>query len=516
MNTQLLVTDNKNDDTLYLDTFENKDNSWLEIHNLGPNQYNMGFWDFSIVRVSNQQYIDFNGVSKIRLFEILSVNGFCKLFRENGTFILIHNNDNVLSVVNGIQIKDFALKLLDLLPDEIDILGFKIKTDVLKEKFLDEHVNLFREESLSPLKNLETPILRDTANTMYFPFLNGVAVVTQDGAIMRNYTELDNLCVWKDHIIKRNVELVKSTSMFELFIKNVSNQNVEQIKAKQAAIGYLLHRYYNEVNTKAVILYDEELTDSNSANGGTGKGLFAKSLSKLRRLETIDGKKFNSTDKFGFQRINELTDLVFFDDIRPEFEFERFNSILTDGWEVEAKNKKTIRIALNQSPKMIIASNSIMKTKDGFTAERRQYIIEFSNFYSKLKEISQEPVVHVHGCQFFYDWDEIEWNRFYSYMIYSCVQYLKSGLPLVKTINVQLNRLLQDTSKDFVDWVNNQCFEVGKRYLYSEYYQDFTTKYSDSSTFSIQNFSKWLKLYAKMNRFDYKTKRYNDKTYFSF
>ena len=511
-----MKTTKKKDSSTEFD-FEIIDTNWLDVHSLGGDEYNFGFWNFELVRFGGQRSLNFKSVSQTRFFDILTNNGFCKRYRENGTFLLIHNKDNILTIVNSTQIKDFVLKLLSKLPDEIDLLEFKVKTEKLREKFLKEHNYLFNESALSPLNNHDTPLLSDSKKTMYFPFLNGVVEVTNERAHLKKYSELDNLCVWKQHIIQRIITPSHEESMYEVFLRNVSNNDETRINAMRAAIGYCLHRYYNEVNTKAVILYDEQITDSNSANGGTGKGLFVGGISKMRNAEIVDGKKFSPTDKFSLQRINELTEIVFFDDVRPDFEFERFNSILTNGWEIEAKNQKTIRIPLGDSPKMIIASNSVLKAKDGFTAERRQFILEFSDFYVKLKNKSQEPIVMVHGCVFFYSWDENEWNRFYSFMIKSCVYYLKHGLPIVKSINVVYNRLLQNTSKEFVNWVKEKSFLENKQYLFSEYYEDFKSLYyGDSTTFSIFNFTKWMTYYAKTIGCEYTPIRFSGKSYFIF
>jgi hypothetical protein len=266
-----------------------------------------------------------------------------------------------------------------------------------------------------------------------------------------------------------------------------------------------------------VILYDEAITDANSANGGTGKSLFAIALSKLRETETIDGKKFDASERFSLQRVTEATEIAFFDDIKPDFDFERFNSILTNGWETEAKNKKTLRIEVEKSPKMIIASNSIMRCKDGNTATRRQYILEFSDYYSRLLDTVQKPIEHVHQCEFFTGWDGQEWNAFDNFMISSCIDYLANGLPLQKTKNVEYNRLLQATSQDFVDWVTEKDFQILTDYQFNQNFIEFKSlNYGENSQWSSKTFSNWLKLYAKTGGFKYETHKFNNVTFFKF
>ena len=491
---------------------------WLEIKDLGSNSYHFGFWCVKLCSSANgQEYLKYEGVSKIGLLSVLEHYGYYKRYRSNNTHIFVHSNKNILKLVTPTQMKDFALDLIKSLPEKVDVLGFKIQSEKLKEIFLREHNVLFGENALSPLQTHKANFLSDDKDTMYFPFKNTVVKVTASGTKLIEYEHLEKLCIWEDHIIKRTFTLASTKTMFEDYISNISNANPKRINAFRVAIGYCLHRHYSPVSTKAILLYDEQQTDANSAHGGTGKGLFVDSLSKLRERETIDGKKFDGNDKFALQRISESTEIVFFDDVRHDFEFERFNSILTNGWEIEAKNQKTFRIALENSPKMVIASNSIIQTKDGNTAERRQFILEFSDFYSKLKNETQKPVIDTHGCIFFDEWDDNEWLAFDNYMIKSCQTYIKDGLPINETINVRFNRLLQATSGDFVDWMVQKDFHTEVLYPFMSNFWDFRgLYYGESSNFSSKSFGSWVKLYAKTNGFEYKTKRISDVTNFYF
>ena len=502
---------------LIIDTFNISDN-WLELNDLGGNSYHFGFWSVKLCSSANgQEYLKYEGVSKIGLLSVLEFYGYFKRYRSNNTHVFVQSNKNILKRVTPTQIKDFALDLIKSMPEKIDVLGFKIQSEKLKEIFLREHNVLFGDNALSPLQTHSASFLSDSKDIMYFPFKNIVVKVTVSGIKLIEYENLENLCIWENHIIDREFSLSNNKSMFEDYISNISNANSKRINAFRAAIGYCLHRHYSPVSTKAILLYDEQQTDANSAHGGTGKGLFADSIAKLRERETIDGKKFDGNDKFALQRISESTEIVFFDDVRSDFDFERFNSILTNGWEIEAKNQQTFRIPLENSPKMVIASNSIIQTKDGNTAERRQFILEFSDFYSKLKNVTQKPIVDTHGCVFFEEWDMNEWLSFDNYMIKSSLAYLKDGLPINETINVKHNRLLQATSGDFLDWMAQKDFHKEVFYPFMDNFWEFRSLYyGDSSNFSSKTFGNWVKLYAKTNGFEYKTKRISDVTNFYF
>jgi hypothetical protein len=494
---------------------------WLEVVTVGSGSYRFGFWEIALVTKKKKELEEtdliFKGVSKTGLFSILEVAGYAKRYRPDGSYILLREKDNILSMATPAQIKDFCISLVNSLPNSLQVQGFTVTSERLKEIFFNQHHVLFGENVLSPLRNNDSKMLADTAREMYFPFLNVIAKVTTTGVEVIQYPDLKGLCIWDSHIIQRNFIISDSKAMFADFITNVCNSDFERIRAMRCAFGYAMHRYYSGSNTRAIVMYDEQVTDSDSANGGTGKSLAAIALSKMRQTETIDGKKFDANERFSLQRVTEQTEIVFFDDIKPDFEFERFNSILTNGWETEAKNQKSLRIDVEKSPKMLIASNSIMRCKDGNTASRRQYILEFSDYYSKLIDTVPKPIQHIHGCEFFTEWNAEQWNAFDNWMIESCIDYLANGLPIQKTMNVEYNRLLQATSQDFVTWVTEQDFQVMTDYHFNQKYIEFKSLfYGENSHWSSKTFSTWLKMYAKTGGHTYETHRFNTVTYMRF
>lgn len=497
---------------------------WLQVHSVNEKKFRFGFWSAILKETKKDgEYLSICGVANDGLFETLQYFGFNKRYRDNGTYILVRVADNIIKRVTPAEIKDYALKLINEMPERINVNGFSLHRSELKEIFLRQHHILFGENVLSPLKTHEANLLNDSPHEMFFPFRNEVVKVTARDVEVVEYSHLNNVCIWENHKINRDFKLLtideqeNNNCQFSRFIYNVCDGSPERIKAMTKAIGYILHRHYDQKNTRAVILYDQQITGLDAANGGTGKGIFANACAQLREAETVDGKKFDASDKFALQRITESTEIVFFDDVRKDFEFERFNSILTNGWEVEAKHQQTIRIPLHQSPKMIIASNSILKTQEGLTAERRQFILEFSDYYAKLKNETTEPIRHIHGSDFFFGWDDNEWQKFDNFMLRCCQAYLASGLPINKTVNVETNRLLQTTSEDFVQWVDDQNFIPGESYLFTDNFLDFKALYyGENSQYSSKSFSNWLKMYAKSKGLNYKTHRYNKITYFKF
>lgn len=217
--------------------------------------------------------------------------------------------------------------------------------------------------------------------------------------------------------------------------------------------------------------------------------------------------------------MKDNSEVIFIDDIKDDFEFSYFDSKLTNGWEIEHKNKTTITIPVERAPKLIIASNHIMKVKRGTTASRRQFILEFSDYYSSMLKTTQTPIVDVHGCEFFTEWNNEQWQAFDSYMLRSCSLYLDKGLPINKTKNVAYNRLLQATSKEFVKWMDEKKFLLnpGKQYPFGENFDEFKKLTGgEESKFSSYQFIKWMELFAETYKCKYNSFRYNTLIYFEF
>jgi hypothetical protein len=249
-----------------------------------------------------------------------------------------------------------------------------------------------------------------------------------------------------------------------------------------------------------VILYDEMITDLNNPQGGTGKGLIANAVSSIRHTVKIDGKKFRGDNRFDFQEVDFATRVLWLDDVSKHVDIDRFNSITTDGFNVEKKFKDSLKIPAAQSPKILICSNIILDCT-GTTRKRRQFIVELAPFYSnRIGTGIEEPIIEFHGARFFTDeWDEGEWNRFYWYMI-DCLQlYLLEGLLHNPAINVIENRSRQLIGEDFFNWAKEQNFAIGKEYPTTVLYEDYSSLYEKGNVKFLQRtFSNKLKAFFNL------------------
>jgi hypothetical protein len=140
------------------------------------------------------------------------------------------------------------------------------------------------------------------------------------------------------------------------------------------------------------------------------------------------------------------------------------------------------------------------------------FILEFSDFYSsKILTGTEEPVKEHHGCMFFDDWDEAEWNRFYRFLMEAAQEYLKNGLYPLEPKNLNKNLLLQQTHEDFYEWVQEQYFETDKTYRRDDYLSELKTDFfGESRELTTQKFNTWMKELATSKGWEYRPLRSGD------
>jgi hypothetical protein len=495
------------------------------------NKVGYGIWDFIIKKDKGKAKpnIQSSGIYRNGFIDFLVYNGFSKLVRQDSHCILVRCVDNQLEEIELINISDFLIDYLNNYGNDINFFtevdAEKIKLEIslaMQQEIIKRQCNsLFNRKFLDMLPNFNREILKDTSTECYKLFLNKIYKITADQIESLDYAALGDKCVWKKHVINSHLDITNTFEdcHFANFIKNVSNASTEpdRHKAFIAAMGYLLHNYNAPQKGQAVICYDETITDIHKPEGGTGKGVFAKALAEMCEMITIDGKKFDENDRFCFQRIKDSTQIAFFDDVKKKLAFDRFNSLLTDGWNVEKKNQGEFYIQPEDSPKVIVASNSTLEC-EGSTRRRRQLPLEFSDFYSKMlvKGIEQ-PIKEIHGCVFFSDeWNPKEWEMFYSFLINCIKLYLKYGLHYYELKNVNSNRLRQVTTDDFAEWVVDEKFEFNKQYEIKPYYDSFKVLYYPDDAFSQKKFTTYLKKFAAINNAIFKRpKPSNGKIFFT-
>lgn len=497
---------------------------------LSPSEVAHDIWLFKVGRNrKDEPYAVLAGLYHNEVYNRLAHIGFYKRRpdglqgEENSTepFFIRQYGSVIEPVEIGYMLDEFKKQRIDnasTINFEYSGRTFKIPAQKLKETFYRQFHLVFNRSALQNLKEHTAPILKDTPSNAYFVFRNDIFQATKQGYQKIDDERLDGQCVWKGHIIDRDFHPDESEGHFQKFLSNVTGGDTDRYNALRTAIGYLLHNYVSPAHGQAIIFYDETPAKKGEPEGGRGKGLVVNGVKQVRNTAKIDGKKFDPDDRFRWQSLSRQTQVLWIDDVKTNFPFEVLHSSLTDGWNVEKKREHEFYIKPEDSPKVVIASNTVL-SNEGTTNRRRQFIVEFGDHYSRhIKKGTEEPIKDEHGCIFFSeDWNQAEWNRFFSYMLECTALYLKFGLVGYEHKNVAENQLLQRTDEDFPEWIRAKGITVGQKYDKRELFMDFRNTYKgDDSDLKQNTFTKWLKLYASLKGWTVNQSRSDGKNYVKF
>lgn len=420
----------------------------------------------------------------------LESKDYLKYYPDDGSnaFIFIKKDDNFLEIVSEYQIKDFVLNNLEE-RFEIDIYNI-----------MAEKTKAFTFQYLSILNTANVQTVRDGEDFAMLYYRNTAVKVEKEQITEISYNDLDGY-VWKNNIIDREYKDVDHhQSQFRSFVWYISGQDQERYNTFKSLIGYLLHSYKNSANNKAIILNDEKISDN--PNGGSGKGILTTAIGKMKNLSVIDGKNFDFGKSFLYQTVSTDTQVLSFDDIRQNFKFEQLFSLITEGITLEYKGKDAIKLSVEDSPKIIISTNYTIRAEGG-SFERRMFEVELSSYFNN----NFSPRDHF-GNMLFDGWCENEWNLFDKFMI-NCIQYyLENGLVAYDHVNLEIRKLINSTSQEFIDFMNDEELFSGLRVDYKSLKEKFEHDYNDYREhrwFNQKLFNKWLSLYFEYKEFDYKS-----------
>ena len=256
--------------------------------------------------------LDKNGkvsIVHIAFKEFLEERGFYKFCPEGRTsYVFVKVENNLVDHTTENAIKD-------------DVLGYLLELgDSHVYNYFADKTRFFKEDFLSMLATIDIYFVEDTKDTAYLYYRNCAVKITKSNVETIDYFDLGGY-VWKDHVIDRNYKRCKGKCDYELFIENICAKDEIRIESMRSTIGFLMHGHKNQSFCPAVILNDEVISDN--PEGGTGKGLFMNALSHMKKVVTIDGKSFNFEKSFAYQLVSADTQILVFDDVKKNFDFER-------------------------------------------------------------------------------------------------------------------------------------------------------------------------------------------------
>lgn len=130
--------------------------------------------------------------------------------------------------------------------------------------------------------------------------------------------------------------------------------------------------------------------------------------------------------------------------------------------------------------------------------------LELSDYFNS----NYTPYDEFGGGGLFVNWTDKEWQEFDKYMI-NCLQYyLENGLVKYEHVNLEMRKLKNDTSQEFIDFMDEQNIFGGARLDYRELKESFEKEFTDfqgMKWFRQTTFNKWLVRYIEFKGFTHKS-----------
>lgn len=508
------------------------------------------FWTEDIKRNAENEIKSKNySFNHKRCYTFLQNRGFSRLQQPNNTFIWIHEADNIVKKVETHQIKDFVVSFTA-----------QLNMEQVENMLYRGGKMYLGADSLSNLPYQKLQLHEPSKNMQYLYFNDSYFKITDEGIYLDDLKNLsgqvweDNIKDFKPSLLPPMIEEITKISSKEIkkipdleaykgeylidfhedafdcdFLKFLLNTSIffgknkslddasldekfetsRHFLSKVTAFGYMLHRFRNPNNEKAVIGMDGQMSQVGTSNGRSGKSLLGLALDHLAPTVTIPGKKKDLLDdKFLFEEVDQRTSVIFFDDVRVNFDFEFLFPYITGKFTLERKGVGKMTLDREFVQKFYIATNHALNGEGG-SFEDRQFLLGFSDWYNQ----NHKPIDDF-KTMFFDEWDEIQWNRFYNFAALCLHLYFKHGLieaPREKLIN---RKLRQDLGESFLDWAEeyfskeeNINTRIYKSLMYdgkhgeedhSTHGDGLVTKYPKQRNYTnITRFKQKMRLYCK-------------------
>lgn len=425
------------------------------------------------------------------LHAFLEAKGFYtfKPSQDSGP-LYVRIRENKITEVSRDDIRDYCW---DYINNVYQYQSLEERMQVRKE-FLNS-ASPFSRDVLNLLQTAEIKEVKDTKDVSYIFFNDCVLIVKAEGIIKKDYKDLKGM-IWENEIIPHDLkceipDTIDPSGEFYEFVLDITKHSNKQIQDQNrdslvTLFGYLLHRYKDLAEPKAVIFMDS-FKDGNP-QGGTGKGILMQALKKVRSLAFQNGKHYKSSDRFALSNVNYGDRILFFDDVPRNFDFEKLFPTISEETVVEQKFKNKYSIPFEDSPKVVVTTNYTIEGK-GSSHDRRKVEYILSDTYG-----SDYTPEDRFGHLLFKGWNNDEWEKFYLFMAYCLQMYLLEGI-VEPQFNVAERTLKQNASPEFIKYADDN-FETGVKYNKKEKYEEFLSKFPNHAKVGQNTFTKWTKLYA--------------------
>lgn len=404
-------------------------------------------------------------LDNLRIINKLRELGFFRFDQPDGSYQYVHIEDNKIEIVNDTQIKDAFENYVRNLPDcnqqvetKAGVMDYTVTSWQILEK-LYKNMQYYFSSTLDRLRPIDRygqyqpiKVLHDERNTKYLFFRNRAYKIENrlenyQGELKHithvehlYYNQLEQGCIWESSIIDRDFYYTEDKGDFEIFCECICSKDLNRKLSLMSILGYLMHDHY-ECDLRAAIFTDINKEDTANAAGRTGKGLLAKALSytlnrnpqKDCKMITVPGKGFDATNPKRYSAGDLSTQLIHIEDLNKRFTLETLYGDITD----TAVFQKHYQNPTFRKVKIMLSMNQAIRL-GGSSDKGRVVVFELANFFSdKLRPGQYFGELHGRKEKRFFesDWEQSDWNEFYSFMIRCCKIYLGAGIIEPQDIN---------------------------------------------------------------------------------
>lgn len=289
-----------------------------------------------------------------------------------------------------------------------------------------------------------------------------------------------------------------------------NHEQAQHLVNKIFTFGYMLHRYKDPTKPWAPFAVDEAVLEDDVAEGGAGKTIYMDGAKFFCNVHQISGKEDFENDKFLLEGVSEHTDLLFFDDLKRNFDLSFFYQMVTGDLTVNTKFMSKIKIPRNLSPKFLFTSNYSLRDQRG-SSIRRRVVIGFSDYYhAESEDRNKREPKDDFNHSLFDDWNDEQWFKFINFGL-QCLQFY---LATKKQINAPKNNIMMRTyyiemGEHFQQWADNTLFERENQKLIKEALYKEMLDYAHSQKIKFlmdikpTTFKKKLKAWCKVHNYEF-------------
>lgn len=445
------------------------------------------------------------GIDLLSFYDFLYNEGFRRFeFNEDSIYIKIVNN-RIVKKIKKVAMMDAVFNFIDIVPDQMDIAGHTIEKRMLKSVILKRLDLLFNDARILSQLRPKDPIIfnQDTINQKFMYFNNGYLLIDRSNIVFKTYDTLQYF-IWESQVFKYDYSKPAHSpglNYIRNFCFNVSGQKEDRLKSLMNIIGYSIHNFTN-YKLKSLAFTDSIIDQDGEANGRSGKTLLAKIIGgaicsnpydqSIKTFVEINGKDFDPNDKHKYDLCDLNTQLIVLNDVKKWFDVDSIYNDITEGANVNKKSLQPFRI----NAKLIVITNKTLKI-EGDSSKDRFIEFEFSNYYNAVNT-PEKDFKH----WFFRDWSADDYNRYYYFMAECAQEFFKNDSKLLQPaqINLHSRKLLDLTSPDFVDFIDNDIkpvsnIEYDKQILYNKFLETFPD-WKNNKRFAQRTFTTWLKYFV--------------------